>query len=148
MNVDRELDGSRWASAEAHLKSILTIRPNFADAIDARGDAEAGLGDTTAALSDYDRALKLAPDLTTRAKRGQLYQKLGKTAQAAADFAFVYHADPSTPRWADVVASVRRIDHSTAPPKVHKHPKRRRRPSIDAAPPPEPSPPTDPPAKT
>jgi tetratricopeptide (TPR) repeat protein len=141
LNVDRQLDGAQWAAAKAGLERILAIRPNFVAAIEARGEADAGLGDKAAALADYDRALKLAPDdLATRGKRGELYQSLGKTAQAAADFAFVYHADPSTPRWADVIAYVRRIDHSTEPPKVHKHPKRRRRPDADAAPPPDPSP--------
>jgi tetratricopeptide (TPR) repeat protein len=146
MNVDRELDHAQWAPAKADLDLILLIRPNFAVALDARGEAEAGLGDSTAALADYDRALALAPDdLTTRAKRGQLRQSLGKTEQAAADFAFVYHADPSTPRWVETAAFVRRIDHSTAPPKVHKPPKRRRRPTVEAAPPPEPAVQTEPP---
>jgi len=145
MNVDRELDKSQWASAKYDLQPILLIRPNFAVALSARGEAETGLRDTTAALADFDRALKLAPnDLATRAKRGQLYQSLGKTSQAVADFSFIYSADQSTPHWAGVVEFVRRIDHSTAPPKVHKHPKRRHEPSADAGPPPEQSPQAEP----
>jgi tetratricopeptide (TPR) repeat protein len=147
LNVDRELDKSQWAPAKADLDLILLIRPNFAVALDARGEAEAGLGDKTASLADYDRALTLAPDdLTTRAKRGQLEQSMGETEQAAADFAVIYHADQSTPRWAGVVAFVRRIDQSTAPPKVHKPPKRRHRPSVDAASPPVQAPQSEPPA--
>src|SRR6185312_13088576 len=57
LNVDRDLDHAQWASAKAGLEPILRIRPNFAVAIDARGEAEAALGDTTAALADYGRAL-------------------------------------------------------------------------------------------
>jgi hypothetical protein len=151
LNVDRELDKSQWASAKADLQRILLIRPNFAVALEARGEAEAALHDTTAALADYNRVLTLAPDdLATRAKRGELYQSLGKTEQAVADFAFIYHADQSAPGSADVVAFVRRIDHSTVPPKVvHKPLKRRRQPNaedappVDAAPSPVPSPPTE-----
>ncbi|MGZ5952965.1 MAG: tetratricopeptide repeat protein [Caulobacteraceae bacterium] len=149
LKVQKDLDSARWASAKAALKPILAIRPNFSDALDDRGQAEAGLGDTTAALADYDRALTLAPgDLAARAKRGELYQSLGKTGRAAADFAVVYHTDPSTPGWADVAAFVRGIDHSTPPPVVHKHPKHRRRPSADAATPAGQSPPSNPPAET
>jgi tetratricopeptide (TPR) repeat protein len=128
LNVDRDLDNRQWASAKADLKPILLIRPNDAVALDARGEAEAALGDKTAALADFDRALTLAPDdLTTRAKRGQLYQSSGKTKQAAADFAFIYHADPSSSRWTEVAAFVRRIDHSTPSSKAHGRPSRRHR---------------------
>jgi len=135
MNVDRELDNSQWASAKADLKQILLLRPNFAVALDARGEAEAALHDTAAALADFDRALTLAPDdLTTRAKRGQLYQSLGMTAQAAADFAFIHHADQSTPNWAVADAYVSKIDHSTAPTKVFKPSKRKKLRSADAGP--------------
>jgi tetratricopeptide (TPR) repeat protein len=143
LKVDRELDSSHWASAKTDLEPILRIRPNFAAALDARGEAEAGLGDTTAALADYGRVLTLTPDdLTTRAKRGQLYQSLGRTGEAAADFALIYHADPSTPRRDSVVAYVQSIDHSTPRPKaVAKPPKRKHRQSVDAGPAPEPSPP-------
>jgi tetratricopeptide (TPR) repeat protein len=144
VNVVKELENHQWAAARADLKPILRVRPNFALAIGDRGEAEAGLGDPAAARVDYDRALTLAPYyLPTRARRGQLYQSLGKTKEAAADFAFIYHAAPSTHKWAEVVAIVRQIDHSTPSPKDHEHPKskHRRRPTVDAAPPPEPSPP-------
>ena len=136
LHVNQELDNAQWASARADLEPILFVRPNFTLAISDRGLAEAGLGDATAALADYDRVLTRAPDyLPTRAGRGQLYQSLGKTKQAAADFAFIYHAAPSTDRWAEVVAFVRQIDHSTPSPKAAKHPaKRRHRPSVDTAP--------------
>jgi hypothetical protein len=138
LNVDRELDHSQWSSAKADLEPILFVRPNFEVALSARGEAEAGLGETTAALADYGRALTLAPDdLTTRAKRGQLYQSLGQTGPAAADFALIYQADKSAPHRDQMVAFVRGIDHSTAPPAVHKHSKRRHTPKVDASPAPE-----------
>src|SRR5262249_45761456 len=143
LHVDQELDQSQWASARVHLGPILRIRPNFTLALSARGQAEAGLGDTTAALADYDRVLTRAPDyLPTRGARGELYQSPAKTKRAAPDSAFVYNAAPSSHKWAEVVALVRQIDHSTPPPpKAHKHPsKRRHEPSADAAPPPESSP--------
>jgi tetratricopeptide (TPR) repeat protein len=143
--VDGELQSGEWTAAQANLKSILALRPNDAAAIDARGQAEAGLGDTAAALSDYDRALKLGPDdLEIHSRRGQLYQSLGKTEQAAADFAVIYHADRSTPGQAGLAALIREVDHSTTPPKAHKPAKRRRQPSEDAAPPPEKAPETEP----
>jgi tetratricopeptide (TPR) repeat protein len=151
LNVDRELDNAQWTSAKADLERILRIRPNFAVALEARGEAETALRDTTAALADFDRAVTLDPDeLATRARRGQLYQSLGKTKQAAADFAFIYQAGQSIPRWAGVVAFVRRIDHSSAPTKVHKRPKRRHQTDADAAPPPAPeaSPQTEPSPQT
>jgi regulator of sirC expression with transglutaminase-like and TPR domain len=149
MNVNRSLDSAQWASAKADLKPILAIRPNFVAAIDDHGEAEVGLGHGAAALADYDRALKLAPnDLMTRALRGQLYQQLGKTGQAAADFAAVYHADQATPGAADVTAFVKRIDHSRAPSKAPKRPVRRHRPRVEAEPPPEQAPQTEPPAQT
>ncbi len=137
VKVVKELESSQWAPALGDLKPILRIRPNYALALGDRGEAEAELGYKTAALADYDRALTLAPHyLPTRAQRGQLYQSMGKTKEAAADFAFIYHVDPSTYRWAEVIAFVRRIDHSTPAPKVHRRPKHRQpAPSVDAAPP-------------
>jgi tetratricopeptide (TPR) repeat protein len=144
LTVDRDLDQAQWTAAKAGIEPILRVRPNFAAALDARGEAEAALGDKAAALADYGRALALAPDdLTTRAKRGQLYQSLGRTKEAAADFALVYHADASAYRRAEVLAFVQRIDHSTPSPKSHKRPKHRREaPAVDAAPPPPEPPPT------
>lgn len=72
--------------ALADADRALELRPNYAAALDTRGNAYMGKGDLVRAKADFDRAVKLAPnDPEMYKSRAILYRKTGKTALAQLD---------------------------------------------------------------
>jgi lipoprotein NlpI len=62
-----------------------------------RGEVHAQVGNTAAALSDYDAALELAPgDFTAHLDRAQLLETLGRTVDAETDYSAVVDGAPRT----------------------------------------------------
>lgn len=72
------LDAGRPQDARDALARALALNPNSAEAENFYGSAQEALGDNTAALAAYDRALALNLDLReARANRERAYLKLG-----------------------------------------------------------------------
>ncbi len=71
--------------------------PELAQAYQLRGNAFKELGDYTAALEDYSRALVLAPDAYWFNRRGLTYEEMKNFEAAAADYTRAIELDP---KWA------------------------------------------------
>ena len=81
------VEGSLFQEAIDCLDKAVHLKPDFADALNARGVAKTFLGQYKDALADYDQAIRLEPDLAKAfANRGNAKNRLGQHKDALADY--------------------------------------------------------------
>jgi tetratricopeptide (TPR) repeat protein len=87
-------DAKDFATAAQHFDQVLQADQTKPDALYARGHCRRQLGDNAAALSDYNRALSMRPDLVSaRQARAGLYFERGDFDGAIDDFSEVLRHD-------------------------------------------------------
>ncbi len=91
----------RIDEARAELNALIQTYPDFVDALTARGDLLATLGDWRGAESDLDRAIAAdGYDAAAYLARGKLRRTLGQNAAARADLDLAIHLKPYlAPAW-------------------------------------------------
>ncbi len=89
---DAYLGLSQWAAAITDFEQYLSLRPGLIDSYvhERIGDAQFALGQNEAALASYDLAITanrtLVPLLALRERLAQIYQTLGRPADAVAQY--------------------------------------------------------------
>lgn len=89
--------GGNLALAHEQVGKALAIAPDYADAIELRGDLFMAQGDRAKALADFSTAAgKSGRNPTLQVKIGMLQQGAGKDEEAAAAYAAALEIDPRT----------------------------------------------------
>ncbi len=92
LRADARLGSSQWSEAIADLQQYLLLRPGVIDsyAYERIADAQIALGQTEAALENYQRAIdakrSIVPLLILREKLAQIYLNLERPADAIAQY--------------------------------------------------------------
>jgi tetratricopeptide (TPR) repeat protein len=88
------IDGKDYQSAIGDTAQALALDSNLADAHALSGTALRAMGNLDGALTDFSRAVTLAPVEANYFERGITYQMMGKHPQAIADFTQVISFAP------------------------------------------------------
>jgi tetratricopeptide (TPR) repeat protein len=81
--------GGDYETAERHYSESLVTYPNYYRALASLGRVRAASGDLPAAIQQYERAVRVLPDLQFVAALGDLYKLAGREKEAAAQYALV-----------------------------------------------------------
>ena len=108
LRADARLGLSRWAQAIADLQQYLALRPGLIDSYvyERIADAQIALGQTDAALGNYERAVSakrsLVPLLILREKLAQILINLGRHAEAVAQYDAILSVARNVPYRANI----------------------------------------------
>ena len=80
--------------ADVHFSQILTLKPDDAAALLARGKVRLMKGDIDLAIADLDESLKLAPSSEAHTYRGWAWKRKGNKDRALAEFDAAIKLDP------------------------------------------------------
>lgn len=93
--ADVLLSRKRYSPAIVIYDQLLIENPNSVRAVLGRGRAYAASGETDKALSDFNRAIELAPDLPEAYyRRAMLFEQLGEPGKARLDEEYAHSIDP------------------------------------------------------
>jgi tetratricopeptide (TPR) repeat protein len=85
----------RYDEARDGFTALIELDPYYTDYLSERAKVSRRLGDLTAVLADYDRAVEIGPPFPELFhNRAALYVELGETARAMADFDLVLDMEP------------------------------------------------------
>ncbi|MCY3832760.1 MAG: tetratricopeptide repeat protein [Chloroflexi bacterium] len=108
LRADAALGLSRWTAAIADLRQYLTLRPGLIDSYvyERIADAQIALGQTDAALGNYERAIgakrSKVPLLILREKLAQILINLGQHAEAVAQYDAILSVARNAPYRANI----------------------------------------------
>lgn len=108
LRADAALGLSRWTAAIADLRQYLTLRPGLIDSYvyERIADAQIALGQTDAALGNYERAISAkrskVPLLILREKLAQILINLGRHADAVAQYDAILSVARNAPYRANI----------------------------------------------
>jgi tetratricopeptide (TPR) repeat protein len=104
----------RYDEALTDVTRAIGLIGGFADGYELRARIEQAQGNTTAALSDADRAVALAPDvLRNRFERADVLSALSRDADAALDYEAILKRDPRSVLALGSLASIRAAQKRT-----------------------------------
>ncbi|HSE97230.1 MAG TPA: tetratricopeptide repeat protein [Blastocatellia bacterium] len=79
----------RYEEAERHYRDALVTFPDYYRAVAGLGRALAARGDRSGAIEQYERAVRILPDISFVAALGDLYTVAGRDREAQAQYALV-----------------------------------------------------------
>jgi len=80
------MEKGEFKSAEDHFNQAIKFKPYYADAYSNRGNLYSTVGNSEAAIKDYDKALTLKPHANAFFNRANEYAKLGRFTLAIEDY--------------------------------------------------------------